>query len=180
MQIQNHVLSILKAIWEDVSREWLKDTPERVEKSFKKIFWWYKMKSEDFITTFDWEQYDEMIVCKDIEFYSTCEHHMLPFFGTVTIWYIPNKKIIWLSKMPRIVEMFSRRLQNQERVTMQIAEEIMKILDPKWVWVIINAKHLCMMARGVEKQSSNVTTSCLRGLFKKDEKTRSEFLKFLT
>ncbi len=179
MNIEQEIISIIKSIWEDPSRQWLKQTPLRVSKSYKKIFWGYNIKSKDFITTFSWEKYDEMIVCKDIEFYSTCEHHMLPFFWKVTIWYIPSDKIIWLSKMPRIVEMFSRRLQNQEKLTTQIAEEMMEILNPKWVWVIINAKHLCMMARWVEKQSSNVSSSCLRGLFKNDWNTRAEFLKFL-
>ena len=179
MIIESQISEIIQILWEDLNREGLKDTPKRVAKSFDKIFGWYKIKSKDFITTFDWEKYDEMIVCKEIEFYSTCEHHMLPFFWTVTIWYIPSNKIIWLSKMPRIVEMFSRRLQNQERLTTQIADELMWILNPKWVWVIVNAKHLCMMARGVEKQSSNVTTSCLRWLFRSDWDTRGEFLKFL-
>ena len=177
--MENIITQLIKLIWEDTGREWLRQTPARVAKSYSKIFGGYKMKSEDFVTTFDWEQYDEMIVCKEIEFYSTCEHHMLPFHWSITIGYIPNDKIIWLSKMPRIVEMFSRRLQNQERLTMKIAEELMTILKPKWVWVIVNAKHLCMMARWVEKQNSNVTTSCLKWLFRSDGRTRDEFLRFL-
>ena len=180
MQISDHITEILKLIWEDTSREWLRSTPSRVAKSYKKLFEGYWMNSEDFVTTFDWEKYDEMIICKDIEFYSTCEHHMLPFFGKATIWYIPTDKIIWISKIPRIIDMFARRLQNQERLTSSIADELMKILSPKWVWVIMNASHLCMLSRWVEKQSSTMTTSCLRWLFRNDQKTRAEFMQFQT
>lgn len=174
--MQSHIQAILKHIGENPSREGLKDTPERVIRSYEKIFAGYQQNAEDFLTTFDSEGYDEMIICKDIEFYSTCEHHMLPFFGTAHVAYIPNKKIIGLSKIPRLVDMFARRLQNQERLTQQIAETLLHILDAKGVGVIIEAKHMCMMARGVEKQAATMTTSALKGLFKKDEKTRSEFL----
>lgn len=174
--MQDFIRSILKNIGENPNREGLKDTPARVERAYEKIFSGYKMDPQSFLTTFDSEGYDEMIICRDIEFYSTCEHHMLPFFGTVTVAYIPDKKIIGLSKMPRLVEMFSRRLQNQERLTTQIAETLMEILQAKGVGVIVKAKHLCMMARGVEKQEPEMITSCLKGLFKKDEKTRAEFI----
>ena len=125
---------------------------------------------------FDNEGYDEMIIAKDIDFYSMCEHHMLPFFGQVYIGYIPNDKIIGLSKMPRMVEIFSRRLQNQERLTRQIADTLMDLLKPKGVGVVIKANHLCMKARGVEKQNCEVTTSSFTGLFKSNLNTRGEFL----
>ena len=122
---------------------------------------------------------DEMIVVKDIEFYSTCEHHLIPFYGKVHVGYIPNGKIIGLSKIPRIVEIFTRRLQNQERITQQIASALEDALTPKGVGVIVEAKHMCMMARGVEKQNTVVTTSSVKGLFKTNDKTRAEFLKHL-
>jgi len=120
-----------------------------------------------------------MIVVKNIEFYSTCEHHFLPFHGQIHIGYIPDGKIIGLSKLPRLVEIFSRRLQNQERLTSQIAKGLFSLLKPKGVGVVIEAKHLCMMARGVEKQNSEVMTSSLLGLFKKDQNTRNEFLQLI-
>ncbi len=178
-KIENLVAEIIKEIGEDKDREGLKQTPQRVAKSFLKLFGGYHQKPEDIITQFDGENYDEMIICKDIDFYSNCEHHMLPFFGTVSIGYIPNKKIVGLSKLPRIVEIFSRRLQNQERLTQQIAQTLDDLLKPKGVGVVIKAKHLCTMARGVEKQNSEMITSACKGLFKKDTKTRSEFLKLI-
>ena len=162
---------ILTLMGEDTSREGLKETPKRIAKSFDKIFGGYDKNPKDLVTVFDGENYDEMIICKDIDFYSTCEHHMQPFFGKIAIGYIPNSKIIGLSKLPRIVEVFSRRLQNQERLTMQIAETLYELIDPKGVGVVIEGKHLCMMARGVEKQNATMTTSNFRGLFKKDPKT---------
>lgn len=170
---------VLTLIGEDTSREGLKETPKRIAKSFDKIFGGYDKNPKDLVTVFDGENYDEMIICKDIDFYSTCEHHMQPFFGKIAIGYIPNNKIIGLSKLPRIVEVFSRRLQNQERLTMQIAETLYELIDPKGVGVVIEGKHLCMMARGVEKQNATMTTSNFRGLFKKDPKTRSEFLRLI-
>ena len=161
------------------SREGLKNTPKRIAKSFDKIFGGYKENPQDLATVFDGENYDEMIICKNIDFYSTCEHHMQAFFGKVSIGYIPNKKIIGLSKLPRIVEIFSRRLQNQERLTMQVAETLYNLISPKGVGVVVEGKHLCMMSRGVEKQNATMTTSSFRGLFKKDSKTRSEFLRLI-
>ena len=177
--MQDAVKHILKTIGENPNREGLIDTPRRVEKAHQAVFSGYKQKPEDFITSFDSEGYDEMIICKDIEFYSTCEHHMLPFFGVAHVAYIPDQKIIGLSKIPRLVDMFARRLQNQERLTQQVAETLMETLGAKGVGVIMEAKHMCMMARGVEKQSASMTTSALKGLFKKDEKTRAEFMSLI-
>ncbi len=170
---------IIKALGEDADREGLLRTPERVAEAFETLFSGYTQRPEDVLTVFDGENYDEMIVAKNIEFYSTCEHHMLSFFGKAHIGYIPNGKIIGLSKLPRLVEIFSRRLQNQERLTSQIAKAVEQLLDAKGVGVVLEAQHLCIMARGVEKQNSVVTTSAQLGLFKKNDKTRSEFLQLI-
>ncbi len=177
--LEKLIRALIKEIGEDPAREGLRDTPRRVAASYKKIFSGYSKKPEDVLTVFGDEKYDEMIVVKNIEFYSVCEHHMLPFFGEVHIGYIPNGKIIGLSKLPRLVEIYARRLQNQERLTNQIAKALHSILKPRGVGVIIEARHLCIMARGVEKQNSEVTTSSLIGLFKRDLNTRSEFLTFI-
>ncbi len=179
MNRQELIAELLKSIDPDVNREGLSDTPRRVDEAMSDLFSGYGKNPEDLMTVFDGEDYDEMILVKDIELYSTCEHHMLPFFGKAHIAYIPSDKIIGLSKMPRLVEIFARRLQNQERLTTQIAEALQKMLNPKGVAVVIEAKHFCMMARGVEKQHSSVTTSNLRGLFKKDASTRAEFLRLI-
>lgn len=179
MNRQALVRELLKSIEPNVDREGLLDTPRRVDEAMADLFSGYGKKPEDLMTVFDGEDYDEMILVKDIEFYSMCEHHMLPFFGKAHIAYVPRGKIIGLSKMPRLVEIFSRRLQNQERLTTQVAEALEHMLDPKGVAVVLEAKHFCMMARGVEKQLSRVTTSKLRGLFKKDASTRAEFLRLI-
>ncbi len=173
------IAELLKTVEPDISREGLLDTPRRVDEAWDHLFSGYDKKPEDILTVFENEGYDEMILVKDIEFYSHCEHHMLPFFGKAHVAYIPKDKIIGLSKMPRLVEIFSRRLQNQERLTTQIADALENLLAPKGVAVVIEAKHFCMMARGVEKQGSAVTTSALKGLFKKDASTRGEFLKLI-
>lgn len=173
------IKELLKSIGENPEREGLLETPRRVDKSFEKLFEGYKKDPKALVTVFDDENYDEMIIVKNIEVYSVCEHHMLPFFGRVHIGYIPKGKIIGLSKMPRLVEIFARRLQNQERLTTQIAETLMEILEPKGVGVVVEAKHFCMMARGVEKQMSEVSTSALKGLFKKDQSTRAEFMRLI-
>ena len=174
-----YLREFFKSIGEDPDREGLRETPERVEKMVEKLFGGYGQDPKGVMKVFDGENYDEMILVKDIEFFSTCEHHMMPFFGRVHIAYIPNGKILGLSKLPRVVEVFARRLQNQERLTQQIADAIDEALHPRGVAVIIEAKHLCMMARGVEKQNSNVKTSALRGLFKKNTDTRAEFLRLV-
>jgi len=179
MDPEKLVHELIAHIGEDPLREGLRDTPKRVVKSFEKLFSGYGKKPEDVLKTFEGENYDEMIVVKDIELYSTCEHHFLPFIGRAHIGYIPDGKIIGLSKLPRLVEIYARRLQNQERLTSQIARALQDVLKPKGVGVVIEAKHLCMMARGVEKQGSEVTTSSLTGLFKRDMNTRNEFLKLI-
>jgi len=178
-KITELIKKILVELGEDTTREGLKNTPQRAAKSYEKIFAGYKMDPKNILTVFNNEGYDEMIICKHIDFYSTCEHHMLPFYGKVSIGYIPDKKIIGISKLPRIVEIFARRLQNQERMTMQIAKTFTKLLKPKGVGVVVEGKHLCMMARGVEKQNTIMTTSYCTGLFRKNLSTRSEFLKLI-
>lgn len=170
---------LLVEVGEDPRREGLRKTPERFLKAWKRACSGYGERVEDVITTFDAESFDEMVVVRDIEFYSTCEHHLLPFFGRITVGYLPNRKIVGLSKIPRITEIFARRLQNQERLTMQIANALMAATDAKGVGVIVSAQHLCMMARGVEKQGASVETSCMLGRFKNDPRTRSEFLQLI-
>lgn len=177
MNRQELIKQLIKSIDPQPGREGLEETPRRVDEAYQYLFSGYDKNPEDLMTVFDNEGYDEMILVKDIEFYSMCEHHMLPFFGKAHIAYIPKDKIIGLSKLPRLVEIFGRRLQNQERMATQIADALQGLLDPKGVGVILEAKHFCMMARGVEKQSSIVTTSALKGLFKKNALTREEFLR---
>jgi len=174
--IEKLIAKLLREIGEDASREGLKETPQRVAKSFEKLFSGYKKDPRKIIKEFDSEKYDQMIICKKIDFFSTCEHHLLPFFGKVSIGYIPQKKIVGLSKLPRLVEVFSRRMQNQERLTKQIANTLTDLIHPLGVGVIIEAKHLCVMSRGVEKQNAIMTTSSFTGIFKKNIKTRNEFL----
>jgi len=178
-QIEKGVTQILLAIGEDPSREGLKETPQRVAKSYEKLFGGYREDPQKLITVFDNEGYDEMIIAKDIDFYSTCEHHMLPFIGKAHIGYIPRDKIIGLSKMPRLVEIFARRLQNQERLTKQIADTLTDMLNPRGVGVVMQAKHLCMKARGVEKQNCEISTSSFTGWFIKNLNTRAEFLNLI-
>lgn len=178
--LEENVKSILKEIGEDPAREGLLRTPNRVAKAYKFLTKGYEEDVEKLLNgaVFN-EHYDEMVIVKDIDFYSLCEHHMLPFFGKCHIAYIPKGKIVGLSKLPRMVEMYSRRLQVQERMTREIGDMINKVLDPKGVAVVTEARHLCMMMRGVEKQNSIATTSCMLGSFKADEKTRAEFLKLI-
>ena len=179
MKIEDHVLEIIKSIGEDPDREGLKHTPGRVAKAYGDMFAGYEQDPKEIMTVFDDEKYDEMIVVKDIEFYSHCEHHMLPFFGKAHVGYIPNGKIVGLSKIPRIVDIFAKRLQNQERLTQQIAACLKEMLDPKGVGVVLEAQHLCMMSRGVQKQGSSATTSAMLGLFKERDNTRAEFLSLI-
>lgn len=173
------IKKLISQIGENPDREGLLDTPRRVIKSYETLFSGYDQNPADLVTTFDGENYDEMIIAKNIEFYSMCEHHMLPFFGTAHIAYIPREKIIGISKLPRITEIFARRLQNQERLTQQIATTLDELLNPRGVGVVIEAQHFCMMARGVQKQNSSMITSSLLGLFKNNNTTRSEFLNLI-
>ena len=179
-KLEENVRSILVEIGEDPEREGLIRTPGRVAKAYKFLTKGYDEDVEKLLNgaVFN-EHYDEMVIVKDIDFYSLCEHHMLPFYGKCHIAYIPDGKIVGLSKLPRMVEMYSRRLQVQERMTREIGDMINKVLKPKGVAVVSEAKHLCMMMRGVEKQNSIATTSCMLGHFKSDEKTRTEFLKLI-
>jgi len=179
-RIEKLVRTLIGELGEDPDREGLRDTPRRVAASYEKIFGGYGKEPMDLVTEFEGENYDEMIICKHIDFYSTCEHHMLPFFGKAHGGYLPDKKIIGISKLPRIVETFARRLQNQERLTMQIASTIDNLLNPKGVGVVMEAQHLCMMCRGVEKQNAVMTTSSFTKAFRTSEKTRSEFLRLIS
>lgn len=175
---EKFVRELLKRLNESSKKD-LARTPKRTADTFAKIFSGYQKDPKEIATTFDNEGYDEMIVVKDIDFYSSCEHHLLPFFGKAYIGYIPDKRIIGLSKIPRLVEIYSRRLQNQERLTSQIADALVEILKPKGAGVVLEARHLCMMARGVEKQGARIVTSAMRGLFKKKMNTRAEFLRLI-
>jgi GTP cyclohydrolase I len=168
----------LELLGEDPMRDGLLKTPSRVAKSMAWLTRGYELDPREVIgdALFE-EDHENMVMVRDIEMYSMCEHHMLPFFGKVHIAYIPNGKIVGLSKLPRVVEVFARRLQVQERLGEQIADALEAVLQPKGVGVVIEAVHLCMMMRGVEKQSSRTITSSMRGLFRDDAKTRSEFLR---
>jgi GTP cyclohydrolase I len=165
---------------EDPTREGLVRTPERMRGAYEFLVKGYKedpeamLKKALFTVT-----YDEMVIVKDVEMFSLCEHHMLPFFGKVHVAYIPNGKVIGLSKIPRLIEIFSRRLQIQERLTMQIAETIQSAIEPQGVGVVIEARHLCMMMRGVEKQHSAAVTSSMLGSFRQEQETRTEFLSLI-
>jgi len=174
------VREVLVRLGEDPEREGLVRTPERVHKAFEFLTRGYNedpeamLKNALFTVT-----YDEMVIVKDVEMFSQCEHHMLPFFGKVHVAYIPNGKVIGLSKIPRLIEIFSRRLQIQERLTTQIAETIQKVIQPQGVGVVIEARHLCMMMRGVEKQHSAAVTSSMLGCFREEQETRQEFLSLI-
>lgn len=170
------VRSLIKMIGDDPDREGVVDTPDRVVRSWSEIFGGYKMDpSEVLKTTFDAEGYNQMIICKDIEMFSTCEHHMIPFFGVVHIGYVPGDRVVGLSKLARLVEVFSRRLQIQERLTKQIHESLVTALRPRGAMVVIESKHLCMCARGVAKQNSLMVTSAFNNVFE-DAKARAEFM----
>jgi GTP cyclohydrolase I len=171
------VRRLLENLGEDPTREGLQRTPDRVARSLAELTQGRTQTVEEAVGQGVFhEDCSEMVVVKDIEFYSLCEHHMLPFFGRVHVAYIPDGRILGLSKIPRIVDVFSRRLQVQERMTVQIAEAIQQVLAPKGVGVVADASHLCMMMRGVQKQNSSTMTSCLLGTFRSDFRTRSEFL----
>jgi GTP cyclohydrolase I len=176
-RIACHVREIIKLIGEDPNREGLRKTPERYEKALKFLTSGYHQNAENILNgaTFS-VSYDEMVVVKDIEFFSLCEHHLLPFFGKCHVAYLPNKRVIGLSKVARLVNMFARRLQIQERLTSQIAAAIQDKISPEGVGVIIEARHLCMQMRGVEKQHGQAVTSAMLGGFRHNKQTRDEFL----
>ena len=171
---------MIVALGEDPDRQGLRRTPARVEAAMRWLTRGYHHTVREVVgrAIFD-EAHENMILVRDIELYSLCEHHMLPFFGRAHIAYLPKGRIVGLSKIPRIVEVFARRLQVQERLTDQIADALMEVLEPHGVGVLIEASHLCMMMRGVEKQNSRTVTSALRGAFRDDSKTRSEFLRLV-
>ena len=179
-RIESHFHDILKDLGEDPKREGLQKTPHRVAKSLRELTSGYRVDIDTMINkALFTESYDEMVLVRDITFYSMCEHHMLPFFGRAHVAYLPNKKIIGLSKIPTIVEVFSRSLQVQERLTRQVADTLNDKLKPRGVAVVLEARHLCMEMRGAESHHSPTTTSCMTGVFKKDARTRKEFLELV-
>lgn len=174
------VREMLVRLGEDPQREGLLRTPERVQKAFQFLTRGYNEDPEALLKNALFTvNYDEMVIVKDVEVFSLCEHHLLPFFGKVHVAYIPNGKVIGLSKIPRLIELFSRRLQIQERLTTQIAETIQKVIQPQGVGVVVEARHLCMMMRGVEKQHSAAVTSSMLGCFREEQETRTEFLSLI-
>jgi len=177
-QIRDHVGEILKLLGEDTSLQGLDRTPLRVEKALQYVTKGYSQDPAAILKSavFDEADYDEMVIVKDIDIFSMCEHHLLPFFGKAHLAYLPDKKIVGLSKLPRVVECFARRLQVQERLTTQIAKVISQTLKPKGVGVVVECFHLCVMMRGVEKQNAHMVTSSMQGRFRTDPKTREEFL----
>jgi GTP cyclohydrolase I len=179
-KLADNIKSVLKEIGENPNREGLLKTPERVAKSMNFLTKGYGLDPSEILKKAMFkEDYSQMVIVKDIEIYSLCEHHMLPFFGKAHIAYIPDGHIVGLSKIPRVIDVFSRRLQVQERLTDQIKDCIQETLKPKGVAVVIEAQHLCMQMRGVQKQHSSTTTSAFSGLFLKDEKTRAEFMNLI-
>jgi len=172
-----HVKSILEALGEDPSREGLVQTPLRSAKALRYLTSGYDTSVETIVNgALFTHECDEMVIVRDIEFFSMCEHHMLPFFGKIHVGYLPDKKVIGLSKIPRIVDMYARRLQLQERLTQQVAETLRDVLQPRGVGVVCEARHFCMMMRGVEKQHSGTLTSSMLGAFRSRKETRDEFL----
>jgi GTP cyclohydrolase I len=175
--IADHMREVLKSLGEDPEREGLLRTPERTEKALKYLTSGYSADIGKIVNGALFEvQYDEVVVVRDIEFFSMCEHHMLPFFGKMHVAYLPGSKVIGLSKVPRIVDVFARRLQIQERLTQQVAETLQDLLSPRGVAVICDARHFCMMMRGVEKQHSGAITSAMLGAFRNNKETRAELL----
>lgn len=177
--IEENFKRTLEYIGEDTSREGLIETPKRMQKAYDEIFAGYKINPKDLMKTFQEGTCEEMVILKNCEFYSTCEHHFFPFFGHISIGYLPNKKVIGISKLARLVDCFAKRMQIQERMTSQIADTIMDELDAKGVYVICEGVHFCMTSRGIRKQDCSMVTSAVRGIFKEDAKTRSEFLELI-
>jgi len=176
--IEENIVRMLEYIGEDPTREGLIDTPKRIVKSWDKLYGGYKMNPKDLVTSFQDGACDEVVILKNIEFYSVCEHHNLPFFGKISIGYLPRKKVIGVSKLARIVEVYARRMQIQEKMTTQIADCIVDLINPRGVMVVCEAQHFCVVARGVEKKNSLMVTSAIRGAFRKKD-LRDEFLNLI-
>jgi len=180
LQIEDLIKELLLAIGEDPEREGLIKTPQRVAEMFAELTSGYHISPEEVVNGAIFTvKYDEMVLVKDIEFYSLCEHHILPFFGKAHVGYIPDGKVIGFSKIPRIVDLFAHRLQLQERMTEQIADFLMEVLQPQGVGVVIEGFHLCMAMRGVRKQEARMVTSAMKGIFRRDARTRAEFLELI-
>jgi len=179
-RLEDAVRRLLVEIGEDPDRQGLRDTPQRVARMYEELTAGYRIDPQELINDaiFDIE-YDEMVIVRDIDFYSLCEHHLLPFFGKAHVAYIPNGRVIGLSKIPRIVEMFARRLQVQERMTQEIAEFLRDVLEPQGVGVVVEGAHMCTMMRGVKKDNARMVTSAMLGLFRRDARTRAEFLNLI-
>lgn len=173
---EDNIKEVLKYIGEDVTREGLIETPKRIRKAYDEVFSGYKQNPKDLMKTFKDGSCKEMVILKNCEFYSMCEHHMFPFFGHISIGYIPNGKVIGISKLARLVDCFAKRMQIQERLTSQIADTIMEELGALGVMVICEGVHFCMRSRGVKKQDASMVTSAVRGVFAEDSKVRQEFL----
>src|SRR5215470_6018434 len=178
--MKDHIRAILAGLGEDPDREGLFRTPERVEKSLRFLTKGYQESPETILNhALFTVEYDEMVIIRDIDVFSLCEHHLLPFYGKAHVAYLPNGKVVGLSKIPRLVDMFARRLQVQERLTVQVAEQIEECVNPRGVGVVIEAMHFCMIMRGVEKQNSVAVTSCMKGVFREQHQTREEFLSLI-
>lgn len=173
------IQSLLISVGEHPLREGLIDTPRRVVKSWTELYKGYNQKAEDILTVFSSDGYDQIVLLKNIEMYSMCEHHMLPFIGKAHVAYIPNEKIVGISKLARLVDIYARRLQIQERIGQQVTDDLMRLLNPKGAACIIEAQHLCMLMRGVNKQNSIMVTSSLRGVFLDQESTREELMQLI-
>ena len=178
-RIERAVREILIAVGENPDREGLRETPARVARMYEEVFSGLSQDPAHHLRKVFTQKYDEMVLVKDITFQSMCEHHLLPFFGKCHVGYLPNKKVVGLSKIPRVVDAFSRRLQVQERLTLQIAETLKKKLNAHGVAVVMEARHLCMMMRGVEKQNTVAVSSSMLGVFRTQQQTREEFLKLI-
>ena len=177
-ELKTAVARLLEELGEDVTREGLVDTPRRVAESLRFLTEGYSMDAASIVGAAQFEEaaYDDMVTVRGIGFFSLCEHHLLPFFGTVHVGYIPNGRVVGLSKVPRIVDAFAHRLQLQERLTRQIADSLQEVLEPRGVAVVIEARHMCIEMRGVEKQNAETVTSCMLGSFRDDPRTRQEFM----